>query len=138
MKNATFANKTKVRIEALPDKAETVRGQVNIDFAKTALKANIAPGTLARVMQVTRASVHSWMIGKKINRSHALRLLELVKILQEDITKGELPKVAKQARQQYEEGLFAMIANRAPATDDERVTALNLGNPDLERWLLGK
>jgi hypothetical protein len=138
MKNATFANKTKARIAALPDTAVVAREQVNIDFAKTALKADIAPGTLARVMQVTRASIHSWLIGKRINRSHALRLLELVKVLQEDVAKGDLPKVSKHARQQYEEALFATMANKVPASNDERVGALNLKNPELERWLLGK
>jgi hypothetical protein len=138
MKNATFANKTKARIEALPDVADTARGQVNIDFAKTVLKAGIAPGTIARVMQVTRASVHSWLSCKRINRAHAIQLLELVKVLQEDIVRGDLPKVAKQARQQYEEGLFALMANKAPASNDERVAALDLKNPELERWLLGK
>jgi DNA-binding transcriptional regulator YiaG len=138
MKNATFANKTKARIAALPDTAVVAREQVNIDFAKTALKADIAPGTLARVMQVTRASIHSWLIGKRINRSHALRLLELVKVLQEDVAKGDLPKVSKHARQQYEEALFATMANKAPASNDERVGALNLKKPELERWLLGK
>ena len=138
MKNATFANKTKARIEALPDIAVIARGQVNIDFAKTALKADIAPGSLARVMQVTRASIRAWLSGKRINRAHALRLMELVKVLKEDIAKGDLPKVSKHARQQYEEELFATMANKAPASNDERVGALNLRNPELERWLLGK
>lgn len=136
MKNATFANKTKARIEAMPDVSETVQGQVNIALAKTCLKANLSPSSIALTMGVTRASVHGWLNGKRINRNHAIGIMEMVKILKSDLEQGALPKHSKFDRQEYEKKLFDSL-HQAPSSRAERVSALNLNNPDLERWLLG-
>lgn len=136
MKNASFANKTRARIEALPDTAETVRGQVNIEFAKTALKANLSPGSLSNILHVTRASVHGWINGRKISRSRAVNVLMVIKALREDIARGVLPKASKEERQAYEQAFT--VGDFFEKTLAEKLEFLNLDNPELERWLLGK
>lgn len=136
MKNATFANKTKARIEALPDVAETFRAQINIDFAKTALKANVSPGSLSNILGVTRASVHGWLNGKKIGRSNAVDVLLLTMAFKEDLARGILPKTSKEARQSYE-SVFRS-SDFFEKTLTEKLDTLKVSDLDLERWLLGK
>jgi predicted transcriptional regulator len=136
MKNATFANKTKARIEALPEFAETFRGQINIDLAKTALKANVSPGSLSNILGVTRASVHGWLNGKRISRSHAIDVLLLVQAFKEDLARGILPKTTKEARQSYES--FFSSSDFFEKNLTEKLDALKPADLNLERWLLGK
>jgi predicted transcriptional regulator len=136
MKNATFANKTKARIEALPDVAETFRGQINVDLAKTVLKANVSPGSLSNILGVTRASVHGWLNGKRIGRSNAVDVLLLTMAFKEDLAKGILPKTSKEARQSYES--FFSSSDFFEKTLTEKMDILKISNPELERWLLGK
>lgn len=136
MKNATFANKTKARIEAMSDVALLVEYQPNLSLAKTCLKANISPSNIALVMRVTRAAVHGWLNGRKINRNHAISVMEMTKILNADLERGVLPKFSKLDRQEYEQGLFTAL-NGVPTSREERVSALELNNPNLERYLLG-
>ena len=136
MRNATFANKTKARIEAMSDVALLAEYQPNVSLAKTCLKANISPSSIALVMRVTRASVHGWLNNKKINRNHAIGVMEMVKILNADLERGVLPKFSKLDRQEYEQRLFTAL-NEVPTSRDERVSALGLNNPNLERYLLG-
>jgi predicted transcriptional regulator len=136
MKNASFANKTKARIEALPDVAETPRGQINIDFAKTVLKANISPGSLANILGVTRASVHAWLNGKKISRSNAVDVLLLTMAMKEDLARNVLPKTSKEERSSYESWFNASGFFEKDLTG--KLDYLKLADPSLERWLLGK
>ena len=136
MKNASFANKTKARIEALPEVAETFRGQINIDLAKTALKANVSPGSLSNILGVTRASIHGWLNGKRIRRSHAIDVLLLVQAFKEDLARGILPKTTKEARQSYES--FFNSSDFFEKTLTEKLDALKPADPNLGRWLLGK
>lgn len=136
MKNATFANKTKARIEALPDVAETFRGQINVDLAKTVLKANVSPGSLSNILGVTRASVHGWLNGKRIGRSNAVDVLLLTMALKEDLARGILPKTSKEARQSYES--FFSSSDFFEKTLTDKLDSLKISNPELERWLLGK
>ena len=140
MKNASFANKTKAKIEALPEVSETVRGQVNIDLAKNCLKANLSPGSLAKIVGVTRASVHGWLNGKRISRPQAMKILLVINYLKSELSLGNLPKTAKQDKQAIEEYLVEFVKGfvNADMPLSERVSKLHLDNPAIERWLLGK
>lgn len=140
MKNASFANKTKAKIEALPDVSETVRGQVNIDLAKNCLRANLSPGSLSKIVGVTRASVHGWLNGKRISRPQAMKVLVVLGYLKSELSAGNLPKTTKQDKQIVEDHLTEFVKQfvSSEMTLSERVSKLNLNNPAMERWLLGK
>lgn len=70
---------------------KTVKDGIQILLAKRCVKAKIHTTIVAKLMKVTRMTVHNWFRGKPMNEDKIPTAQALIKIIDEDLAKGVLP-----------------------------------------------
>lgn len=70
---------------------KTVKDGIQILLAKRCVKAKLNTTLVAKLMNVSRMTVHSWFRGKPMKEDKVPIAQALIKIIDEDLAKGVLP-----------------------------------------------
>lgn len=87
--------------------------RIGTQLALACVKANLPAKYVAEAMDVTRMSIYSWFRGKPIRFKNQLRAEKLIEIIEDDMTKGDLPAKNTLAAKAY----LDLFARRFPTVE---------------------
>ena len=90
---------------------KTVKDGLQILLAKKCIKAKIPALHVAKLLGVSRMTIHLWFRGGEVNPSRAPMIEALIRIIDEDINKGVLPLKSYKDSIKYYESLIASGPN---------------------------
>lgn len=75
----------------LIDSLDTIDNTLGIQLAKVCIEANLPAIYLAKVLKVSRMTIHSWFRGSPIRHKNSKVIESFIKILETDLEQGRLP-----------------------------------------------